>query len=60
MLGIDTCPLEGIDPAKYTSILGLQGYSVVCACAAGYRSQEDKYAQAKKVRYSLDSVIAHV
>ena len=60
MLGIDTCPLEGIDPAKYTSILGLQGYSVVCACAAWYRSQEDKYAQAKKVRYSLDSVIAHV
>lgn len=60
MLSIDTCPLEGIDPAKYTELLGLKGYTVVCACAAGYRSAEDKYATAKKVRYSPEQVIAHV
>jgi nitroreductase len=60
VMSIDTCPLEGIDPAKYTELLSLKGYTVVCACAAGYRSADDKYAAAKKVRYPADQVIAHV
>jgi nitroreductase len=61
-LAVDTCALEGIDPAAYTEILGLQGtgYEVVVACAVGYRSAEDKYAQMKKIRYPLARVITRV
>jgi nitroreductase len=54
VLGVDTCPLEGIEPAGYDKVLKLadQGFATVVACAAGYRSAEDKYAQLAKVRYS--------
>ena len=53
LLGVDTCPMEGIDPAQYDTILGLEadGYATVCVCAAGYRSPDDKYAKLKKVRF---------
>jgi nitroreductase len=52
ILDVDTCPLEGLDPAAYDAILGLEadGYATVCACAAGYRSADDKYAKLPKVR----------
>lgn len=52
VLGIDSCPMEGIDPAGYDRLLGLpgSGYKTVCACAFGYRAADDKYAQARKVR----------
>jgi nitroreductase len=61
-LAVDTCALEGIDPAAYTEILGLKGtgYEVVVACAVGYRSTEDKYASLKKVRYPAARVISRV
>ncbi|NBV47542.1 MAG: NAD(P)H-dependent oxidoreductase [Verrucomicrobia bacterium] len=61
-LAVDTCALEGIDPAAYTEILGLKGtgYEVVVACAVGYRSAEDKYASLKKVRYPAARVISRV
>lgn len=59
LIGIDTCPLEGIDPAKYDEILGLQGsgYATVVGCAAGYRSAEDGYSKAPKVRFSTSELI---
>ena len=59
VLGIDTCALEGIDPAKYDGILGIQrdGYTALCGLAFGYRSPEDAYANAKKVRYAKESVL---
>lgn len=59
VLNIDTCPMEGIDPAKYDEILGLTGtdYATVCGCAAGYRSEEDKYATTPKVRWSTAEVV---
>ncbi|MFM2212601.1 MAG: hypothetical protein RL639_1795, partial [Verrucomicrobiota bacterium] len=59
-MAIDTCALEGIDPAAYTEILGLKGtgYEVVVACAVGYRSSEDKYAGMKKVRFPAARVIS--
>jgi nitroreductase len=62
LLGVDTCPMEGLDPAKYDEILGLtaQGYTTLCACAAGYRSADDKYASAPKVRFPAEDVISHV
>jgi len=59
LLGIDTCPLEGIDPAAYDRLLELEGtgYSTVVACAAGYRSPHDKYAALPKVRFPRGSLI---
>lgn len=59
VLGIDTCPLEGIDPAGYDHELGLigSGYATACACAAGYRSPADKYAAAPKARFPRDEVV---
>jgi len=61
-LAVDTCALEGIDPAAYTEILGLKGtgYEVVVACAVGYRSPADKYAGAKKVRFPKARVISSI
>ena len=61
-LAVDTCALEGIDPAAYTEILGLKGsgYEVIVACAVGYRSTEDKYAAMKKIRYPASRVIGRV
>jgi nitroreductase len=62
LLGVDTCPMEGFDPEKFDEILGLaaMGYGSLCACAAGYRSPEDKYALAQKVRFRAEDVIVHV
>jgi nitroreductase len=59
VLEIDTCALEGIDPAKYDEILGFKGtgYQTVVACAVGYRAADDPYAQAKKVRFPTDQVV---
>jgi nitroreductase len=62
MLGIDTCPMEGFDPAQYNELLELpqQGYSAVVVCPAGYRSAEDKSAARPKVRYSIEDVVAYI
>ncbi len=62
MLGVDTCPMEGIVPAEYDRILGLEGsgYSTVVACAAGYRSGNDKYAAAAKVRFPVSELVQTV
>lgn len=62
MLGIDACPMEGIDPVKYDEVLGLnkQGLSAVVAAAAGYRAATDKYSMARKVRFSRDEVLVRV
>lgn len=62
LLGIDTCPLEGLDPARYDEILGLsgQGLSTVMACAAGYRAGSDKHATLSKVRYPKEQVVRHI
>lgn len=62
LLGVDTCPMEGIESAKFDEILGLtaMGYSALCACAAGYRAAGDKYALTPKVRFKSEDVIVHV
>jgi nitroreductase len=62
LLGIDTCPMEGIVPAKYDEILGLDklGLGTVVAAAAGYRAAGDKYATAQKVRFPKEQVILHI
>lgn len=62
LLAIDTCPLEGIEPARYDEILGLNrdGYQTVVVAAAGYRANTDKYATLPKVRFAPEEVITHV
>lgn len=62
LMGIDTCPLEGIDAAKYDQLLGLSesGYSALCGLALGYRSKEDRHAGLAKVRFAVDEVVKHV
>ena len=59
LMRVDTCALEGIDPAKYDEILGLKGsgYETVVACAVGYRAADDAYAQAAKVRFPSAEVV---
>ncbi len=59
LLGVDACPMEGIEPANYDKVLGLpeKGYATVVACAAGYRAEDDKYATLAKVRFAKSEVI---
>lgn len=62
LLGIDTCPMEGLDPLKYDEILGLpeRGLTTVVACPAGYRASGDKYASLPKVRYTAEKLITRI
>lgn len=61
LLGIDTCPMEGIDPKRYDQILGLeaQGYRTAVVATAGYRAADDRQARYPKVRYPRQEVISH-
>jgi len=62
LLGIDACPMEGFDRAQYDEILGLKarGYASAVIATLGYRSPEDKYAMAPKVRFPKEQLIARV
>ncbi|MSR52894.1 MAG: NAD(P)H-dependent oxidoreductase [Gemmataceae bacterium] len=62
MMGVDTCPMEGIDPVKYDEVLGIAelGYRTVVACPAGYRTTDDKQAAIPKVRFRTEDVIQHI
>jgi nitroreductase len=59
LLGVDTCPMEGMDPAKYDEVLDLpaKGFHTVVACSAGYRAASDKYAAQPKVRFPKAGLI---
>ena len=62
ILGIDTCPMEGFQPAKFDDALGLAAFglaSVVCCCA-GYRHAGDKHASLPKVRFHKDDVVMRI
>ena len=62
LLGVDTCALGGIQADQYDEILGLAGtpHTTLVACAAGYRSNEDKYAARPKIRFPAEEVIVRV
>jgi nitroreductase len=62
MLGIDACPMEGFDRAQYDEILGFKakGYASAVIATLGYRSAEDKYAAAPKVRFPKEQLIVRV
>jgi nitroreductase len=59
MLGVDACPMEGLNPVAYDRILDLNGsgYATVVACALGYRAANDKYAGMSKVRYEAKDLV---
>lgn len=61
-LGIDTCPMEGINAAGFDTILGLEnsGHATAVACALGYRSADDKYAARPKARFERAKVVQRV
>lgn len=61
-VGVDACPMEGIDPAKYDEILGLpaKGYHALCVATVGYRAADDPYAHKAKVRFAKNDVVETV
>jgi nitroreductase len=59
LLGVDSCALGGIEPGRYDEILGISGFHTVCACALGFRSGNDKYASAAKVRFPRERLVIH-
>ncbi|MDD5140456.1 MAG: NAD(P)H-dependent oxidoreductase [Verrucomicrobiales bacterium] len=62
VLGVDACPMEGLNPPEYDKILNLagSGYATVMACALGYRAAEDKNASLAKVRYETKDLVQYV
>jgi nitroreductase len=62
VLGVDACPMEGINPPEYDKILGLAetGYKTIVALALGYRAASDKYASLAKIRYETTELIKTV
>jgi len=62
VMNIDSCPMEGIVQNKYDEILNLKskGLKSIVACPIGYRSENDKYATAKKVRFPLEKVVEFI
>lgn len=62
LLGLDSTPIGGFDPAGYDRILGLEGspYRSVVLATVGYHAQDDANAKAAKVRFPKDQVVQHV
>jgi nitroreductase len=62
VLGVDVCPMEGLNPAEYDRVLGLNnsGYATVVACALGYRAASDKNASLPKVRYDTRELVQQI
>ena len=59
LLGLDSCPMEGLDPKQYDEILGLDStpFRTVVACPVGYRAEADKYASLAKVRFPVEELV---
>jgi nitroreductase len=55
---IDATPMEGFDAAQFDQILGLKklGLSARVLMVVGFRSKDDKYQLAKKVRFCAEEV----
>lgn len=54
---LDTCPMEWIVSGEFDRVLDLEGYQTVVVCSVWYRSEDDKYANLEKVRYSAEKMI---
>ena len=61
-LGIDACPMEGIDVAALDKALGLpeKGLRAVVMCALGYGSAEDFNAKLPKSRLPAEAVFSEI
>lgn len=59
---IDTCPMEGFDPIKFTEILDLESKSLVpvLALPIGYRSIDDVHSKAAKVRKKREDFVVEM
>lgn len=59
---IDSCPMEGFEPAKYHEILDLEKHNLeaVLALPVGYRATDDFFAELKKVRRPLEEMIIEI
>ena len=59
LLGVDACPMEGFVPDEFDKLLALtaKGYAAIVCCALGYRSADDKYAAAPKVRFPIADLV---
>ena len=58
---IDSCPMEGFIPEQFDQILGLEElnlHAVLCL-PVGYRSEDDHFADLKKVRRPLSDTVIH-
>ena len=62
VMGVDTCPIEGFEPAEYDRMLKLENtpYRSAVVCALGYRSATDPNAGLAKVRYPASELISHI
>lgn len=60
--GIDSCPMEGFDPASYDRLLGLDKKKLtsVLVLPVGYRADDDFFAGLKKVRRDINDSIIHI
>ncbi len=58
LIGVDTCPIEGLDPNQYDAILNLTdtGYQTLAVVALGFRAESDPYQNAPKVRFDESDV----
>ncbi|EDM42928.1 hypothetical protein SCB49_11547 [unidentified eubacterium SCB49] len=56
---IDACPIEGFEPAKYDTYLGLDklGLKSVLVLAVGHRAKDDQFARMEKVRRGVEKVV---
>jgi nitroreductase / dihydropteridine reductase len=59
---IDATPMEGFDREVFDEILDLKkdGFHALVSVALGYRTQDDAYADMKKVRFATDEVISEI
>ncbi len=60
MLGVDNCPMEGLNADEYDKILALDklGCHAIALCALGFRATDDRYSTLAKVRFpAADKVI---
>ncbi|MEX2349880.1 MAG: NAD(P)H-dependent oxidoreductase [Flavobacteriaceae bacterium] len=59
---IDSCPIEGFEPEGYDTYLKLQekGLRSVLVMPVGYRSDDDFFADMKKVRKDMNDTIIHL
>lgn len=53
-MGIDSTPMEGIEPENYDAVLGQTDYATVVAVAIGYRDPQDTNQPASKPKSRRD------